>query len=394
MKRTTRSAAFLLAVAMLLPQAGCGTARLAPEETEETEEVVSATATAEPEKPAPATTVRKTYNMTSHSFGELADKIRLLGERTNITEQGLVTEWACSGFEMTLLTEGTHLEITVDSTYTTFFKTYVDGEEQPFRAAPGGKGQVCRVARDIPAGTHLVRVVKDGQPDKNGGNCTVTALSFEGTVLETDRAEKDLFLEFIGDSIWTGVGALGDRGSSPNYSSEISATTATPYRTAMALNADYNVTARGSIGVVREAGVLDAFGLFHRLNGYRDEVPYEPRRSPDAVIICLGANDPAAEAERFVERGKAFIEEIRAAYGRDVKIVWTYGMFSKTHLVEEIRKIAADCGGEEAGVYALEMIYGKNGSGSKETNRHPSSSDHEKNAAHLVPFLREILHLK
>lgn len=50
-------------------------------------------------------------------------------------------------------------------------------------------------------------------------------------------------------------------------------------------------------------------------------------------------------------------------------------------------------GGEAAGLYAPEMIYGQNGRGSGENNRHPASSDHEKNAARRIPFLRQILGL-
>ena len=221
----------------------------------------------------------------------------------------------------------------------------------------------------------------------------MASVSLDGEIIPASAEPQPLFLEFIGDSIWTGVGALGNQGSSPTYSSEISATVATPYRTASALGADYNITARGSIGVIAKAGDLVASDLFSRLNGYRDETPYEPRRSPDAVIICLGANDPSAEKDAFVEQGVALIQKIRAAYGEGTKIVWTYGMFSKSHLVNEIRTIAERCGGEASGVYCLQMIYGQNGSGSKETNRHPSASDHEKNAAVLIPFLQEILGL-
>ena len=391
MKRSLkRFFALFLASALLLPLAGCGGESLVPELTEEPLSTVSPA----PAKPAPTTTVKRDYHMETHTIGELAGGIRLLGERTNITEAGLIAEWACSGFEMTIDTEGTNLKITVDSTYSAYFKTYVDGEAQSFRAFAGeGNGQELTAARDIPAGTHVIRVVKDSGANRNGGSCTLTAVSFDGKVVPMDQTPGDLYLEFIGDSIWNGSGALGTQGSSPTYSEEISSTVATPYRTAMALGADYNVTAQGGIGVVKDMGGLTAGDLFLRQNSYRDETPYVPRRAPAAVIINLSTNDPTGQPEEFVERGKALVEEVYAAYGRDVKIVWVHSMFFRNKFAEEIRSIADSFGGEEAGFYVLEMIHGQNGSGSKETNRHPSSSDHEKNAARLVPFLQDLLKL-
>lgn len=392
MKRTL---AWLLAALLLLPLfTACGTGRLTPavtapqteeaRETEKTEETNSAA------DPAPAQT--RDYEMKDYPLSEISDKIRLLGERTNVTDAGLILEWACSGFEMDFATEGTDIVLHFNTTYGTFFKAYLDGVESAYRLAISGNA--ARTAfKNVPAGNHTLRLVKDGQPDKNGGSCTLVSLSLDGEITFAPVEKSPLYLEFIGDSIWTGVGALGNRGSSPEYSSEISATVATPYRTASALGADYNITARGSIGVVKDAGGLVASQLFLRQNGYRDELPYEPKCSPDAVILCLGANDPASQREEFIEQGVALVRLIRATYGDGTKVVWTNGMFSKTRFISEIGTIVERCGGEAAGVYYLQMIYGQNGSGSGENNRHPSLSDHEKNAAVLIPFLREILAL-
>ena len=399
----------LLAVCTLLPVlAGCaGEPEMAKTTAQTlTAEPASQTGGSEETKPAAETAVpaetanaqtaeKKEYDMKEHRCDELADKIRLMGERTNIAPEGLITEWACSGFEMTLETNGTNVDLIVDTTYTNFFHVFVDGVNQEERAAAApGTGKRVTAVKDLPAGTHLIRIVKDSQTEKKGGNCTVTAVLYDGEAVETDLAKKDLFLEFVGDSIWTGVGALGNRGSSPTYSSEICATAAVPYLTATELGADYNVTARGSIGIVRAAGKYTASQLFARQNAYRaDEVAYTPSRAPAAVIICLSANDPADKAQQFIDDGKAFIAQIRSLYGEDVKIVWTYGMFNKTKFVKEIKQIVSECGGADNGVYALEMIYGQNGSGSGDTNRHPSVSDHRKNADLLIPYLKELLTL-
>ena len=385
MKTIWRLASALLVLAMVLSAASCGggnglevpTFEVATEETAE----------------KPTTTTKRVYQMVDYSMADLADNIRILGERSHLTPEGYLTaDWPCSGFEMVFETEGTDLIINFDSSYQNYYKVLIDGVPTPSRFVASAKPEKKTVAKAMDPGTHVVRVIKDGQMSTTlGSYCNITGVTLDGTILKADNAERQLFLEFVGDSVWCGGGALGNSVQSANYNNETSASAAVPYLVSEALNADYNVTARGSIGVVAKAGDYDMGMLYPNRDGYRSTEAYKPDRAPDAVIISLRSNDSKDAAGDFVRGGKALIRQIRSIYGQNVKIVWTYGMFSRLHMYTELTMIQEQMGGEANGVYLLQLSYGQNGSGSGTDNRHPSAADHQRNADIMVPYLKTLL---
>ncbi|MBQ3865906.1 MAG: hypothetical protein II776_03310 [Clostridia bacterium] len=385
MKTIWRLASALLVLAMVLSAASCGggnglevpTFEVATEETAE----------------KPTTTTKRVYQMVDYSMADLADNIRILGERSHLTPEGYLTaDWPCSGFEMVFETEGTDLIINFDSSYQNYYKVLIDGVPTPSRFVASAKPEKKTVAKAMDPGTHVVRVIKDGQMSTTlGSYCNITGVTLDGTILKADNAERQLFLEFVGDSVWCGGGALGNSAQSANYNNETSASAAVPYLVSEALNADYNVTARGSIGVVTKAGDYNMGMLYPNRDGYRSTEAYKPDRAPDAVIISLRSNDSKDAAGDFVRGGKALIRQIRSIYGQNVKIVWTYGMFSRLHMYTELTMIQEQMGGEANGVYLLQLSYGQNGSGSGTDNRHPSAADHQRNADIMVPYLKTLL---
>lgn len=384
MKKIWRVSAILLILAMVLPLFACGGGHVElPTEEEETAETT------------PVTTKKKKFDLVEYRLEDIQDDIRILGERSHFVDGALTADWPCSGFEVKFETEGTDFAFGIDTNYQNFIKVIVDGEPIANRFALSTRTEKKVVVKAMEAGTHVIRVLKDGQiGTASGSYCNFTSVHFEGTLLRADNEKRDLYIEFIGDSIWCGGGALGNSANSSNYTNETSASAAVPYLTAEALDADYDVIARGSIGVYATMPATDGLNmtqLWPRLNGYRDEVPYKPTRTPDAVVICLGTNDSKDAAGDFVRDGKAFLRNIRATYGEDVPIIWTYGMFSRLHMYTEMEMVTQQLGGEANGIYLLQMKYGQNGSGSGADNRHPSADDHAKNAQILIPFLQQLL---
>ncbi|MBP5288561.1 MAG: hypothetical protein J6Z79_01630 [Clostridia bacterium] len=391
MKRFWRVTALLLTLAMILPLIACSS------QGGDIEVPTSEETTTE-EQPEVTKAKKKKFELVEHTMGEIAGDILILGERTYIEDGALTVNWPCSGFEIKFESpEGTDFAFSLDTNYQNYIKVIVDGTPINNRFAISSKTEKKTVARGLEPGVHVIRVLKDGQIGTAAGNyCKFTAVHLEGTILHTENDPKPLYLEFIGDSIWCGGGALGNTANSSTFANETSGSAAVPYLTAQAMNADYNVTARGSIGVFSRFPTENGknmLELFPLLNGYRDDTPYTPRRTPDAVIICLGTNDPKSAAGDFVRDGKTFIREIREVYGKDVPIVWTYGMMNRLHFHTELEMIQKAMGGEENGIYLLQLKYGQNGSGSGADNRHPSAADHEKNVEILVPYLKDLLHL-
>lgn len=382
--------AALLLVSMLLSMASCGKKPL-PEVTTETEETVTEVPTVE----------AVNSSLTEYKMGDIKDSIRLLGERSGYNKDGeLIAEWSGSGFEMrvNIAEGGSDLRIGFRCNYAARWKLYVDGEQFGERFATSTGNKKMTVATGLPAGEHLISLIKDTQPATSRNNYnSVLSVSFNGQVLDEAPADKDLYLEFIGDGYMVGFGALGD-GSSSTASQiveETSVTAALPYLTAKAMNADYSIVAHSQIGFSTKAGAYKMPALYDNRYAYRElDVRYEPDRKPDAIVIHLGMDDTVENLPmgEYIVACKEFTEDVRAYYNdQTIPVVWVYNTLYHTVRAGEIEALMKYMGGEAAHVYALKLAYGANGSGSTETDRYPSAEDHQKSTDILVPFLQQLL---
>ena len=163
-------------------------------------------------------------------------------------------------------------------------------------------------------------------------------------------AEKDLKIEFIGDSLTCGYG-VDDEVSSHHFSTKTEdATKAFAYKTAQILDADYSLVSYSGFGVVSgytsvkgvKAGdytVPDMYGALAyssgRYNGYNtaDTAWDFTRFQPDIVVICLGANDQtytgnSEELKREYTDGYVeFLKQIRG-HNPDAYLMCCLGLVS------------------------------------------------------------------
>ncbi|MBR3837211.1 MAG: hypothetical protein IKJ74_03610 [Clostridia bacterium] len=385
MKLTRLIIAGILLIATILPLASCGSS-LTMEETAETvttEEAVETT----PVVPVP--TIKR------YPIKELEGKLALIGERTGFAQNGLLPlEWVGSGFVLTVNVpeEGTEVKMNTRFNYEGTYLIYVDGElyGDPITIGNGNKETLIA---NLTAGTHTLKVLKETQQNTNRNNYNnIVALSFNGEVLESDQTDKELYLEFIGDGYFTGFGALGNTAGSSTISKECSFTAALPYLVSQALDADYSVVAHSQIGLSTKSGGYTLPLLYNNHNGYRDlEYFYTPTRVPDAIIIHAGNDDSTKVIlADFIKSAEDFIQQLRSYYGeagKDIPVIWTYGTLYYTRRSSEIQALAI----RNDNVYALQLEYGQNGSGGKETVRYPSGADHQKSADILVPYLKNLL---
>jgi hypothetical protein len=342
-----------------------------------------------------------------YRIAELSDYIKLLGDRTDFNDNGeLVVEWSGSGFEIDINAgaEGTDLRLGVRCNYASRWSIFVDGMQWGEKVAitTGNKKQI--VARGIPAGEHTIRVVKESQPNTNRNNYNnIISFSFNGELLDKDTSDKDLFLEFVGDGYFVGLGNVGKtkKATGTKILDETSFTKAIPYLTSQALDADYSVVAHSQIGIITKAGNFAIEELFGNQNAYRDlDQYYDPDRTPDAIILHVGMDDSTAAvadgglpAGEFIIQGEMLINSLRDFYGSDVPVVWLYNTRFAATRASEIRAIAQRMGGAENGVYALESYFGNGGSGIDATGSYPSAAEHAEGAKILTEFLKEILGL-
>ena len=177
-----------------------------------------------------------------------AGKIKPLGRtQKNIAGNGITADWSGNGFEMNVSGSGGTLTVGYKSSYSSYWVVLVDGAQVWRGQAASGTGTFSAT---IPSGNHTVSVVKETQiSTSTSAYYDLTTLAFDGTI-EKAPANKDLYIEFVGDSYSCGDGALGEYEAGVAWvASHDSATNGFPWFVANELNADRSIVARGGIGL-------------------------------------------------------------------------------------------------------------------------------------------------
>lgn len=398
--KAKRVLALVLALALAGSLLSCGKGTLTPgdtEETTETKETKGADTVTTMEETVSTEEVLPYTGLLSASdpiaLTALKGSLKIRGKAV-FDEKALHVDWPCAGFEASLDAAGGTLSLGYSFTTGTIVTVLVDGSEAA-RYRLIGKGTQELVT--LSAGTHNVAILRDVETQA-GEESVFTTLAFDGKLLDKP-ADKALYLEFIGDSIVSGNGALTE-GKTVWQPLEKSATHAFGYLTAQALDADVIISGRGSIGLVKT--VEDSRGMSYAMSALypfatgmsstpRIKYDFASARVPDVVILEVSTNDRSAvNDEDFQKAAEAFLKQIRASYGQDVPIVWVYSLMIQDHHEAVIHAVINAMGGESNGLYYLEMVQGQNGGKGTETGTcHPSYGDHVINAERLTAFLRE-----
>jgi len=314
----------------------------------------------------------------------LLDEIKTQG-RTALVGGTLMLDFTVSGMEFELDCSG--------DVYATFnarkisnsaaeggvyFTIYVDGEKLArdyCRIASVGETKVL-LASDLPAGKHTFAIYR--QSEHSFGEVGVCALSYDGEMLDKP-ADKDLYIEFIGDSISCGYGNIGNSGDA--LSSD--GTQAYTFITAQALNADWSTVSWSGLGCkygYSSTTMQDVYPA-QRYN-YDQTTRYDFSKQPDVIVLALGTNDNSIQSDAALKRaGLVEMLQLVRAKNPDAPIVWIHGMMTGgvSTMIEEI---VAEFGGAENGYYACRLTQNNSGGGS-----HPSLSGQQTFADELVAFL-------
>ena len=412
MNKMFRIVALALVFAMLaLPLFACSdtgedepdgiTDKETEEMTEKPTEKPTAKPTEKPTEPALDENGEELKNITV-DLGRDYDKVKTLG-RTSLSSTGIYCDHSASGIEfsgtmvgdvvLNVVTSGVKSGCT-----TTYFTVYIDGERQPNRLSVEPGTRKLKVARFAEVGEHTVTVVK--QTESNYTLLEIKSITLTGK-LTTPPAEKDLYIEFIGDSLTCGMGNIGDN-SSPNPQTPIweDATQSYGYMIADELDADYTIISQSGIGIAGswfdplfDYYTMASYSRYKMDNTYDEEHAFF-LRTPDIIVINLGTNDyflnkdkdpTMCKPEEVEKMTEEFIKLVRDCYGEDIPIVWAYG-FVGTFLYDNIKGAIDKLGGESAGIYMLEIP--KNTGGAQ---GHPTVAGHTAAANTLLPVIKEIL---
>lgn len=330
----------------------------------------------------PQTPEKRTF-----AFASNADRIKLLG-RCEVVSSGVTCDYTASGFEA-CLNGGGSLTMKVNASGETFFTVYADGVrlDQRIRVAQG-ESEV-ELTSFAESGVHHIRVLK--QTEALNSLCVLKSLTFTGELGEKP-ANRELFIEFIGDSISCGYGNYNYTAGAekPGSAAYQDGTAAFPFLSAELLEADCSVVAISGIGVKNGFTSYCEGDVYEKLSYLRgaDRV-FGFERKPNLVVINLGTNDAT-----FLDRGKGsesefkagvktLLERVRALNGEKVPVVWAYNMMNDG-CVAWIRDVMTEMGGVANGLYLCELIRNRDGG-----NGHPSGEAQKTAADQLAAFIKE-----
>lgn len=337
-----------------------------------------------------------------------AENVKLLGRTYLDDDNVLWLSYSGSGAEFTVT--GTRAEITImgDSSVSSGsnlarIAIYVDGE---------------RVVDDMIDKAEESYVLFEGEEERTAevsivklsecamSSCGIGKIDVDGTVAPTP--DKDLYIEFIGDSITCGYG-VDDEDKSHSFSTTTEdVTKAYAYKTAQKLSADYSMVSISGYGVVSgyttdgtkvSAQTIPQYydKLGFSYNNFNNTKPESIEwsfdgRQPDIVVLNLGTNDSSYcggsidKSEEFAQGYIDFLKVIREK-NPDASIVCAFGIMGNS--LYQYIEYATILYTEETGdtnVYPLALTP-QDGSLGYAADWHPTEATHEQAADAVVEFI-------
>ena len=211
-------------------------------------------------------------------------------------------------------------------------------------------------------------------------------------------SRPDLKIEFIGNSITCGYG-IEDDNPDHDFSYDTENHTMTyAYKTARALDADFNVVARSGIGIYRNYGgaregdtqTMPLEYDYTMLYNHDHEWDHS-KFHPEIICINLGTNDTSLDnydIALYEQRYRDFLSHLRDIHPK-AKIVLLTGAMLQDQALADVKTALDRLASEDSQVYRFDMSpqTGELGYGA---SWHPSARQAERMADELIPFLREL----
>ncbi len=226
-------------------------------------------------------------------------------------------------------------------------------------------------------------------------------------------ANKDMLIEFVGDSITCGYG-VDDPDKDHHFSTKTEdITKAYGYLTAQTLDADYSMVSLSGYGIISGYSGDGKKVPVQTLPQYYDKLGYSwnycgsfspsdtewdfSKRQPDLIIINLGTNDDSYtkdNEELQEEYSLAYTEFIKTVREKnpDAKIVCAFGVMGDRlypYVEKAVERYAEETGDKDS-VFAIRLPQ-QNGSNGYSADWHPSVATHEATAKAVVRELKKIL---
>lgn len=355
-------------------------------------------------------TEETTMELTQKTFAADEQHVKLIG-RTGEAEGIRWLALSASGVEFTFTGTSAAFTIVGDNMITNAEKqpryaVYINGEQTMDNLVDSAEATVTVFTADEAQET-TVKLLKLSEAQESTMGIKDISITSVGGAKPT--AEKELKIEFIGDSITCGYGVDFEIGKPFSTRTE-DCTKAYAYKTAELLGCDYSLVSKSGHGIIsgysgdgtkQTWGVMpDYYESFGSGSGaFQGESPDSVKwdfksRKQDVVVINLGTNDYSytgkdeAKCEEYKLAYIEFVKRVRKL-NPDAKIICALGIMGDElyptveAVVEEYK---ADTKDENIAAFHFKPQSADDGYGA---DWHPSAATHEKAAAELAEFIKD-----
>ena len=365
---------------------------------------------------AETTAAAEVHDMnTETTYKATAENVKLLG-RTYFNEDKLYCALSGSGAEFTF--NGTKCTVNVNGDSNAMNASaadnqarvgiYVNGERVIDDMVDNLRESYDVFESDTPQDV-TVSIVKLSESPMS--TISIGDIKVTGSVIKP-TPDKDIFIEFVGDSITCGYGA-DDPVKENHFSTKTEdVTKAYAYKTAQALDADYSMVSFSGYGIISGYSNNDKKVSNQTVPQYYTKLGFSwspngsfvpanidwdfSGRQPDVVVINLGTNDDSytkTETDRQEEYAAEYVNFIKTIREKnpDAKILCTLGVMGD-RLFEYVQKAADDYAAEtgDKNVYTMKFDVQSPDDGYS-ADWHPSITTHDKAAAKLSEEIKKIL---
>lgn len=279
---------------------------------------------------------------------------------------------------------GTYVKAKIIASATIYLNVFVDDNPVAKRIRLTTTQTQYTLVDNLDNGYHKIRLVKSSE--LNDGTIQLSNLESEKFV----KMEKNnnLKIEFIGDSITAGYGALGTGATRTVENSD--GASSFVYLTAQKLNLNYSIVALR--GICTEAYHWQKqwnMSSLYKVVSMNYTTTYDFSFNPDVVVIGLGTNEASyiqsaynpGYAQYFKDDYKEFLEYVREK-NPNALIISIYGMMGKNSTIDNGIQQAINELNDENIVYLNDFVANTAGA-----NGHPNSNAHKGWANYLADYL-------
>lgn len=371
MKKQINTALALILIILTCLSLACCT----PADTEQSDDMSSLSQEAPPEASA-----EPSYSDVVYPITKSSRFIRFIGRMQDV-DGGVFCDFTASGIEFSGKMVGdVKLFLTCDRD--TYFTVFIDGVRSDNRLFVDGLTKGIVIASFDTLGEHTIKVLK--QSEAQVSLSVLNGIELTGELYDAP-AKRELLIEFIGDSITSGYGNLGDSATQDAGSALWSdGTSAYAFLTAEALSADANIISCSGIGIDKGYMDFNEAAFYPKASYYRDKDKEYTDNSnvPDLVVINLGTNDLSCGSteEAFKNGVSDLITSVRTFYNNDeLPVLWVYGMMGTAKFEWTQSELQSF-----NNVYTVSLPQNSQGG-----NWHPNAEAHIKAAAKLAEFITD-----